>query len=482
MFIKSSFTKGLSKLLLTFTLFLFYTACTEDKPDLGNIEYALKNSSEINVGFKVRLVAEGSARIIKDSVIIKPGEELVIIKSHNSQEPKLIITKIEIWNAEFKSKYKDIQLDNYTKENDRYTLTITMPSINSSEIIKFNASVHLYLDQTSLFGFYPKVDYPRTTYFFRTPDYFNEISKTQTPTSTPNADFKLINVFGSTLIGYNALVYADKTLFIRSNNGGASWETFFEFGFSTSDDAFTATDFVNENTGWLFNYKTVFNGQFANTYATDVYKYTSGNLSKVSTIDDYSIYACKFINENIGYALANSSSNVMPADTRQTIFIKTIDGGITWSSPIAISDSYTAYKIFRLNNGKLIVFFNPSDSLLKHYMVSSDDGLTWQSEGVTTAEGVRDLFFLPNGTGYLKTGTNGLWSSQNIGDVYKTTDGGATWIKISEQINGSIIWFFDQNIGYLQDLIYGQGQILYITRDGGTTWKEVLYPYDYLRE
>lgn len=475
-----SFTKGLSKLAFAFTLFLIYTACTEDTPDLGNIEYALKNNSEINVGFKVRLTVESSASIIRDSAIIKPGEELVIVKSHNSQEPKLIINKIEIWNTEFKSKYKEIQLDNYTKENGRYTLTITMPPINSSEIIKFNTSVHLYLDQTSLFGFYPKVDYPRTTYFFRTPDYFNEIFKTQTPTSTPNADFKMIDYFGSTLIGYNSRVYADKTLFIKSNNNGTTWETFFEFGFNTSDDAFTATDFVNETTGWLFNYKTVFNGQFANTYATDVYKYSSGNISKVSTIADYSIYACKFINDNIGYALANTSNNVIPADTRQTIFMKTIDGGITWSSPITISESYAAYKIFRLDNGKLIVFFSPWDSLLKHYMVSFDDGLTWQSENVATTEGVRDLFFLPNGTGYLKTGTNGLWSSQNIGDVYKTTDGGVSWTKIVGQINGSIIWFFDENIGYLQDLIYGKGQILYITRDGGTTWKEVLYPYDYL--
>ncbi|MBX2955602.1 MAG: hypothetical protein KF846_05575 [Cyclobacteriaceae bacterium] len=210
-----SFTKGLSKLAFAFTLFLIYTACTEDTPDLGNIEYALKNNSEINVGFKVRLTVESSASIIRDSAIIKPGEELVIVKSHNSQEPKLIINKIEIWNTEFKSKYKEIQLDNYTKENGRYTLTITMPPINSSEIIKFNTSVHLYLDQTSLFGFYPKVDYPRTTYFFRTPDYFNEIFKTQTPTSTPNADFKMIDYFGSTLIGYNSRVYADKTLLSR---------------------------------------------------------------------------------------------------------------------------------------------------------------------------------------------------------------------------------------------------------------------------
>lgn len=472
--------KGLSKVSITVILILLNIACTEDTPDLGSVEYVLKNSSEIDIGFKVQLVSKANASIVKDSVIIKAGQELAIIKSHNSQEPKVIIDKIEIWNSEFENKYKEVQLGNYSMENDRYILTVLMPFINSSEIIKFNTSVHLYLDETSLFGFYPRVEFPRTTYFFRTHDYFNEIFKIQTPTGTPNADFRMIGFFGSTLIGYNASSYADKTLFIKSSNGGVSWETFFEFGFSTSDDAFNATNFVNENTGWLFNYKTVFNGQFGHTYATDVYKYNFGSLTMVSTINDYSIYSCKFINENVGYALANASDNVIPASTRQTFFMKTTDGGITWSEPVTISDNYTAYKIFRLDNGKLIIFFSPWDSLLKHYMVSFDDGLTWQSESVATEEGVRDLYFLPNGTGYLKTGTNGLWSSQNIGDVYKTTDGGAIWTKIAGQINGSIIWFFDDDIGYLQDLIYGHGQILYITRDGGATWKEVLYPYDYL--
>lgn len=472
--------KGLYKLTWIFTLILVYNACTEDTPNLGNIEYALKNISEINVGFKVILTSQDHATIIKDSVTLKPSEEVIIIKSQNSLKPKTIISKIEIWNTEFTIKYKEIKLENYTKENDRYTFEITMPYVNTSEVIKFNTGVHFYLDETSLFGFYPQVNYPRTTYFFRTSDYFNKVLKTPIPIGSPNADFKMVDIFGATLIGYNSSVYADKTLFIKSNNGGATWNTFLEFGFSTSDDAFTATDFVDENTGWLFNYKTVFNGLTSTTRTTDVYKFNSGNITQVSTINNYSIYACKFIDENTGYALANTSNNVMPADTRQTIFMKTKDGGVTWSEPVTISNSYTAYKIFRLDNGMLIVVLSPWESLLKYYMISNDDGETWQPQRVKTGEGVIDLFFLTNGVGYLKTGTTPGWSAQNIGTVYKTLDGGSTWKRIPGQINGSIIWFYDENIGYLQDLVSGQWQILYITKDGGTTWKEVLYPYDYL--
>lgn len=469
--------------LLSITFFsIFISSCSEDSPDLGKIEYSLKNSSEVSIGFKVYLLSTANATIVKDSFVIKSEEDLVIIKSHTSQTPKSLIKKIEIWNSDFSEKYKVVELDNYIQLNNRYTLSVNLPHRGASEITSFYSSVHIYMDQTSLYGFYPKVNYPRTTYFFRTLNNFQEVFKTQTPTGTLSADFKLIDAFESTLIAYNASEYADKTLFIKSNNNGVTWETYFEFGFSTSDDAFTATDFINESKGWFFNYKTVFNGQYANTYATDVYKYNSGNISKISTIDNYCVYLCKFINETTGYLLANQSNNTIPPDIPQTFLFKTLDGGVTWSEPVLISDNQKASFIFKLNDGKLITFFSSSYPLLKEYKVSTDDGETWQSVNVPTEEGIRDLFFLPNGVGYLKTGTIALWSFQNIGAVYKTINGGTTWTKLTEDISGSKVWFYDENIGYLQDLIYGQGQILYTTKNGGTTWTEVLYPYDYLIE
>jgi hypothetical protein len=79
--------KASNSICLAFTIISFlFNACTEDTPDPGNIEYALKNSSEIDVGFKVRLAQEPKATIVKDSIIIKPGEEFAvkILRKHQA--------------------------------------------------------------------------------------------------------------------------------------------------------------------------------------------------------------------------------------------------------------------------------------------------------------------------------------------------------------------------------------------------------------
>lgn len=472
------FINALSRLASTFVLLLLFNGCAEETANLGNIEYALKNTSEINIGFNIHLVKGAEASIIKDSAIIKPGEEFVIIKSRSSLEPDSIIDKIEIWDKDFNNKYKELALNMYEKENDRYIFSVTMPFLRSAEIIRNSRSVDIYINENSIYGFYPKIDYPRATYFFKTTDHFNSIFKIETPVGHPNASFKMLKSIGSTLIGYDANVYSDNTLFIKSTNGGTSWETFFEFGLRSSDDSFATTDFIDEDNGWLFNYRRLHSGWAL--YTTDVYRYSSGNIYNISTINNYSVYDCKFINENIGYVLANTSNGVRPSDARQTIFMKTDNGGIKWSAPVIISNNHFAQKFFRLNDGKLIVMLNSAEYLLDYYMFSLDDGKTWKTKRVKTTNGIKDIFFLPNGVGYLKAGTTSGWAHQNIGEVYKTLDGGTTWTKITEPINGTIIWFYNENIGYLQDLKFGSAQILYVTTDGGSSWKEVLYPYDYL--
>ena len=96
---------------------------------------------------------------------------------------------------------------------------------------------------------------------------------------------------------------------------------------------------------------------------------------------------------------------------------------------------------------------------------------TWQHAPniVSNTNGVRfdDVFFLNDNLGWA---ANGYFAA-----VYKTTDGGLTWI---EQLNNTIlgsnhyfrnIEFLDENIGFLGTL---NGKF-YKTVDGGDNWTEV---------
>jgi hypothetical protein len=469
------------KLLSLALISIVFLTCSEDE-NPGKFEYAIRNTSQIDLGFVVYKKVGAKATVVRNVEVIKSGEELVVVKSQVELEPQLIIDSIEVGTSQFDEKYKTLNLTQIEKTGVRYVWLLTMPTAQSAEITKNYTSVNICIDETSLLGFYPKIDYPRQTYFFKTSDYFENLNKTQTSSPDEHSRFELLRQFGTTLIGYDRNIYSDKNLFIISANSGISWNTLTDFGFNSDNDFFMGADFINETTGWIFNYNIIFNGQMADTYTTDVYKYESGNVQKISSISGYCMQQSLFIDANIGYGLANTSNNVLPADSWNTYFVKTADGGVSWTNPILVSNNAPPNKLFKLSNGKLILFLDPAFLMDKYYFVSTDDGETWQIQFASVSKTIRDIHFLPDGTGFIKTGSTGGWSFQNRGDVYKTTDGGSSWIRVTENINGSKIYFVNANRGYLQDLIYGKGQILYVTDDSGKNWREVLFPYSYIVE
>jgi hypothetical protein len=113
----------LLQLLLLLTLLL--PACDDDKyVDPGQVEYAIKNASDENFGYKVRLVSGSKGTLINESTVIAPGEEIVIVRSQEDQAPNLVIEAIEIWDFEFKAKQKDLVVEDCSKWLLRYTWTV----------------------------------------------------------------------------------------------------------------------------------------------------------------------------------------------------------------------------------------------------------------------------------------------------------------------------------------------------------------------
>ncbi len=95
---------------------------------------------------------------------------------------------------------------------------------------------------------------------------------------------------------------------------------------------------------------------------------------------------------------------------------------------------------------------------------TEDGGNTWIEQHSSTELHLHDIFFLNDLNGYIVGGdTDGI--------ILKTTDGGNTWKSTTFQIRLSSIYFINETTGF------ASGKKLLSTQDGGKTWNEVDLEY-----
>lgn len=94
---------------------------------------------------------------------------------------------------------------------------------------------------------------------------------------------------------------------------------------------------------------------------------------------------------------------------------------------------------------------------------TEDGGNTWVQQNSGTERHLYDMFFLNDLHGYV-VGNDGV---TNEGIILKTVDGGNTWESANFQIRLSAIHFINESIGF------ATGRKLFKTQDGGTTWDEI---------
>ena len=108
---------------------------------------------------------------------------------------------------------------------------------------------------------------------------------------------------------------------------------------------------------------------------------------------------------------------------------------------------------------------------------TNDGGVTWYNvtpPGLTEVGYNAYAFFLDADHGWVQIPD--FANYPNSGTLYRTMDGGLTWISNSDPFSGAGISFLDSNNGWaLADLGVGLGSnavAIYQTTDGGTTWTQ----------
>lgn len=175
---------------------------------------------------------------------------------------------------------------------------------------------------------------------------------------------------------------------------------------------------------------------------------------------------------------------------------KSISGGVDWEPIFDDQDAHSigAISIYQKNPSIIWVGTgegNPrnSQSMGRGIYKSIDGGRTWEYMGLRETRTIHRVIVDPNNPDVVYVGAHGdAWGDSEGRGVYKTTDGGETWEKIlynNERTGvGEMVmdpsnpnklfvamyeyrrwpWFFESG---------GEGSGLYMTLDGGDSWKEI---------
>jgi hypothetical protein len=343
-------------------------------------------------------------------------------------------------------------------DKDRYLVTQipTEPAINADVkiLIKDNSLNTVRLDGDIIRGL-------TGNNFFTTSDAFKSFS--YAPYSVPNPRLTPFS-YDSNAVAV-AVGTALAPVVYYSVDFGGSWSTVTlnsaSFSPAISTSGFNTTELVN--VAYIDTNYLMLTYQQKATTAADSRKFYKLNVntkiaSRVSYFDDaYYPVDVKFTNNKTGYVLLYKNS------AYSSFISKTLDTGRTWSEPKAITNRVLTGLQTGIK-GNLCALEDFGNAY-----ISTDSGVTWKKPAT-------DLKL----TSAHMVNQNVIYGITNE-SLVKSTDTGVTWNTVSgdgyEYINMKKLHFQDDQNG----LMYG-GQKLYMTADGGVTWKVLLYPYKYVIE
>lgn len=447
-------------------------SCKDDNnPDSGpfNYSYVLVNASTVDVGIKVTANTNADSELSRaDTFRLKPGAKMELMHARKQISLSDGVRTISVMDQKYKVLYKDMDLTRQIIDGDTCRIFLELPPPAVKDIQNYvGGFVQFTIDDKSIGGFYEQ-NGGKVTYF-KTSDDFVTIERNPVTTNDLSS-YGFVRKNGNTIIAADMWTYASPTVFVVSKDDGKTWSNLLTIANKSTED-FLAVDFTSDTEGKIFKYR--------DFKYTDVYKVEGATTTKLSTITGYCVRQCTFTDALTGYVLANKSNNVSPADTDGTYFMKTTDGGTTWTTPALINDGSSGL-LLAFQSGRLLakIVTQTGQSSYTNSLYASDDGGTSWSKVTLPTGLLNDIEILSGTTAFAKMTTQ---TGPFIGPIYKSTDEGKTWTPISQPVIGIGIHFFNEQIGYSQ-YSSSDGQYLYVTRDGGNTWKEEMYPYAYLKK
>ena len=172
---------------------------------------------------------------------------------------------------------------------------------------------------------------------------------------------------------------------------------------------------------------------------------------------------CYFFNDNTGVIVGGWESN----DAIQTI-IKTTDGGANWSIISDGLDPWLRAVHFADNTTGYAV--GDAGTILK----SVDAGDSWSQltlSGSVSSRRYNDVYFIDDMTG---VAVGGWPTNDSIQTIIRTTDGGANWSVISDNLGSMLngVQFYNSTEGYA----VGNDGVVLFSNDAGATWSEQIIP------
>jgi len=177
------------------------------------------------------------------------------------------------------------------------------------------------------------------------------------------------------------------------------------------------------------------------------------------------LYDVFFTDANHGWIVGGewfSSENTFKA-----VILSTNDGGLTWDQ-----QNFTGFRLYSVHfpdstNGYAVGVSDNGSVMMK----TSDGGITWTQSDIELTISLKSVYFLNENKGFAVG-----WGHGDSKGILKTENGGASWevLPYSEDVIYLCdIFFPDADTGYA----VGSGGKVFKTTDGGDTWVGNGYGY-----